>query len=56
VVATVLLYQPLGIEGVCLAMLLSELFMGGVCVRLARDFLDSQVSFRTGLRHRGEPT
>jgi O-antigen/teichoic acid export membrane protein len=49
VVGTVLLYRPLGIEGVCLAMLLSELFMGGVCLRLARDFLDSQVRFRGGL-------
>lgn len=49
--ATVLLQKPLGIEGVCLAMLVAELLMALVCIRLARDFLASQASFRTDLQH-----
>ena len=49
--ATVLLQKPLGIEGVCLAMLVAELLMALVCIRLARDFLASEASFRTDLQH-----
>jgi O-antigen/teichoic acid export membrane protein len=48
VVATVVLQKPLGIEGVCLAMLLAEAFMALVCIRLARNFLNSGASFREG--------
>jgi O-antigen/teichoic acid export membrane protein len=39
VAATFLLQKPLGLEGVCLAMVISELFMATVCIRLARDFV-----------------
>lgn len=44
--AAYLLQGPLGIEGVCLAMLASELLMAVVCLKLARDFLRSGAAFR----------
>lgn len=45
--AAYLLQGPLGIEGVCLAMLTSELLMAVVCLKLAGDFLRSGVAFRS---------
>ena len=45
--AAYLLQGPLGIEGVCLAMLTSELLMAVVCLKLARDFLRSGAAFRS---------
>lgn len=45
--AAYLLQGPLGIEGVCLAMLASELLMAVVCLKLARDFLRSGAAFRS---------
>lgn len=45
--AAYLLQGPLGIEGVCLAMLASELLMAVVCLKLARDFLSSGAAFRS---------
>lgn len=44
--AAYLMQGPLGIEGVCLAMLASELLMAVVCLKLARDFLRSGAAFR----------
>lgn len=43
---TFALQGPLGIEGVCLAMLISELLMAWICIKLARDFLRSGTAFR----------
>lgn len=45
--AAYLMQGPLGIEGVCLAMLASELLMAVVCLKLARDFLRSGAAFRS---------
>jgi len=45
--AAYLLQGPMGIEGVCLAMLASELLMAVVCLKLARDFLSSGAAFRS---------
>ncbi|MBH1986176.1 MAG: hypothetical protein I8H76_02485 [Burkholderiales bacterium] len=50
--AAYLLQGPMGIEGVCLAMLASELLMAVVCLKLARDFLRSGAAFR----RQGGPT
>lgn len=50
--AAYLLQGPMGIEGVCLAMLASELLMAVVCIKLARDFLRSGAAFR----RQGGPT
>lgn len=50
--AAYLLQGPMGIEGVCLAMLASELLMAVVCLKLARDFLSSGSAFRS----QGGPT
>jgi len=45
--AAYLMQGPMGIEGVCLAMLASELLMAVVCLKLARDFLSSGAAFRS---------
>jgi len=45
--AAYLMQGPLGIEGVCLAMLASELLMAVVCLKLAHDFLRSGAAFRS---------
>nr|WP_315197801.1 hypothetical protein [uncultured Aquabacterium sp.] len=45
--AAYLMQGPMGIEGVCLAMLASELLMAVVCLKLARDFLNSGAAFRS---------
>lgn len=45
--AAYLMQGPMGIEGVCLAMLASELLMAVVCLKLAHDFLRSGAAFRS---------
>ena len=51
VAATLALQGPMGLPGVCLAMLLSELMMAAVCLRLAQDFLRSSITFQPRLSH-----
>ena len=50
VLATFLLEKPMGIDGVCIAMLLSEVLMAVVCVRMARGFLSRDAHFRGELK------
>lgn len=44
------LEKPMGLQGVCWAMLLSELFMAVICIWIARQFIQTPQHFKTGLR------
>ena len=47
--ATFVLQKSMGLQGVCWAMLLSELFIAVICIWMARQFIRTAPQFKTGL-------